>query len=149
MRYAISKALVYSLMQDEYFRSLSEVDKEYIASKILDDVKGRMLEDIVLLEVSKTASKNEEVFKFKFDTGGEYDMVIYDKKVHACRIYEIKHSGEMNEKQVRYLLDDEKCQILQAKFGPIVGKYVLYRGENTDAFGVKYRNVEQFLCTLK
>jgi len=149
MRYAIAKALVYSLMQDEYFRSLSEVDKEYIASKILDDVKGRMLEDIVLLEVSKTAPKNEEVFKFKFDTGGEYDMVIYDKKAHACCIYEIKHSSEMNEKQVRYLLDDEKCQILQAKFGPIVGKYVLYRGENTDAFGVKYRNVEQFLCALK
>ena len=149
MRYAIAKALVHSLMQDEYFRSLSEEDKEYIASKILDDVKGRMLEDIVLLEVSKAVDKTQQVFKFKFDTGGEYDMVIYDKKAHTCRIYEIKHSSEINEKQVRYLLDDEKCQILQAKFGPIGGKYVLYRGENADAFGVQYRNVEQFLCALK
>ena len=149
MRYAIAKALVHSLMQDEYFRSLSEVDKEYIASKILDDVKGRMLEDIVLLEVSKAVDKTQQVFKFKFDTGGEYDMVIYDKKAHTCRIYEIKHSSEINEKQVRYLLDDEKCLILQAKFGPIVGKYVLYRGENAGAFGVQYRNVEQFLCALK
>ncbi|MBQ7049886.1 MAG: AAA family ATPase, partial [Firmicutes bacterium] len=112
MRYAIAKALVHSLMQDEYFRSLSEEDKEYIASKILDDVKGRMLEDIVLLEVSKAVDKTQQVFKFKFDTGGEYDMVIYDKKAHTCRIYEIKHSSEINEKQVRYLLDDEKCQIL-------------------------------------
>ena len=149
MRYAIAKALVHSLMQDEYFRSLSEEDKEYIASKILDDVKGRMLEDIVLLEVSKAVDRTQQVFKFKFDTGGEYDMVIYDKKAHTCRIYEIKHSSEINEKQVRYLLDDEKCQILQAKFGPIGGKYVLYRGENADAFGVQYRNVEQFLCALK
>jgi len=149
MRYAIAKALVHSLMQDEYFRSLSEVDKEYIASKILDDVKGRLLEDIVLLEVSKAVDKTQQVFKFKFDIGGEYDMVIYDKKAHTCRIYEIKHSSEINEKQVRYLLDDEKCQILQAKFGPIGGKYVLYRGENADAFGVQYRNVEQFLCALK
>ena len=149
MRYAIAKALVHSLMQDEYFRSLSEEDKEYIASKILDDVKGRMLEDIVLLEVSKAVDKTQQVFKFKFDIGGEYDMVIYDKKAHTCRIYEIKHSSEINEKQVRYLLDDEKCQILQAKFGPIGGKYVLYRGENADAFGVQYRNVEQFLCALK
>lgn len=149
MRYAIAKALVHSLMQDEYFRSLSEVDKEYIASKILDDVKGRMLEDIVLLEVSKAVDKTQQVFKFKIDIGGEYDMVIYDKKAHTCRIYEIKHSSEINEKQVRYLLDDEKCLILQAKFGPIVGKYVLYRGENAGAFGVQYRNVEQFLCALK
>ena len=108
-----------------------------------------MLEDIVLLEVSNAVDKTQQVFKFKFDTGGEYDMVIYDKKAHTCRIYEIKHSSEINEKQVRYLLDDEKCQILQAKFGPIGGKYVLYRGENADAFGVQYRNVEQFLCALK
>ena len=75
MRYAIAKALIYSLMQDEYFRSVSELDKEYIVSKILDDVKGRMLEDIVLLETFKAATGNEEVFKFKFDNGGEYDMV--------------------------------------------------------------------------
>ncbi len=149
MRYSIAKALVYSLMQDEYFRSISELDKDYIANKILDDVKGRMLEDIVLLEVSKAASKTEEVFKFKFDIGGEYDMVKYDKKTHTCRIYEIKHSSEIVKRQTRYLLDDEKCRILESKFGPISGKYVLYRGENTVGFGVQYLNVEQFLCELK
>ena len=149
MRYSIAKALVYSLMQDEYFRSISEQDKEYIANKILNDVKGRMLEDIVLLEVSKAASKTEEVFKFKFDIGGEYDMVVYDKKAHTCRIYEIKHSNAITEKQVRYLLDDEKCKIVESKFGPINGKFVLYRGENTTSYGVQYLNVEQFLYELK
>ena len=149
MRYSIAKALVYSLMQDEYFRSISEQDKEYIANKILNDVKGRMLEDIVLLEVSKAASKTEEVFKFKFDIGGEYDMVVYDKKAHTCRIYEIKHSNAITEKQVRYLLDDEKCKIVESKFGPINEKFVLYRGENTASYGVQYLNVEQFLYELK
>lgn len=79
MRYAIAKALVYSLMQDAYFASISEADKAYITGKILDDVKGRMLEDIVLLEVRKTAPSTMEAFKFKFDAGGEFDMVIYDK----------------------------------------------------------------------
>ena len=149
MRYSIAKALVYSLMQDEYFRSISERDKEYIADKILNDVKGRMLEDIVLLELSRTVPKTQEVFKFKFDIGGEYDMVLYDKMAHTCRIYEIKHSNVITEKQVRYLLDDEKCKIVEAKFGPISGKYVLYRGENTVGYGVQYLNVEQFLCELK
>ena len=149
MRYSIAKALVYSLMQDAYFRSISELDKEYIANKLLDDVKGRMLEDIVLLEVSKAAAKTEEVFKFKFDTGGEYDMVIYDKKAHTCRLYEIKHSSEIAERQTRYLMDEEKCKIAESKFGRISGKYVLYRGENTSAYGVQYLNVEQFLCGLK
>lgn len=149
MRYAIAKALVYSLMQDAYFASISEADKAYITGKILDDVKGRMLEDIVLLEVRKTAPSTMEAFKFKFDAGGEFDMVIYDKASKNCRIYEIKHSTEVNEKQTIHLRDAEKCQIIENRFGPISGKFVLYRGKDTFAEGVQYLNVENFLCGLK
>lgn len=149
MRYAIAKALVYSLMQDAYFASISEADKAYITGKILDDVKGRMLEDIVLLEVCKAAPSTMEAFKFKFDTGGEFDMVIYDKAGQNCRIYEIKHSTEVNEKQTIHLRDAEKCQIVENRFGPISGKFVLYRGKDTFAEGVQYLNVENFLCGLK
>ena len=149
MRYAIAKALVYSLMQDAYFASISEADKAYITGKILDDVKGRMLEDIVLLEVCKAAPSTMEAFKFKFDAGGEFDMVIYDKASRNCRIYEIKHSTEVNEKQTIHLRDAEKCQIIENRFGPISGKFVLYRGKDTLAEGVQYLNVENFLCGLK
>ena len=149
MRYAIAKALVYSLMQDAYFASISEADKAYITGKILDDVKGRMLEDIVLLEVRKTAPSTMEAFKFKFDAGGEFDMVIYDKASQNCRIYEVKHSTEANEKQTLHLRDAEKCQIVENRFGPISGKFVLYRGKDTFAEGVQYLNVENFLCGLK
>ena len=149
MRYAIAKALVYSLMQDAYFASISEADKAYITGKILDDVKGRMLEDIVLLEVRKTAPSTMEAFKFKFDAGGEFDMVIYDKTSQNCRIYEIKHSAKVNEKQTIHLRDAEKCQIVENRFGPISGKFVLYRGKDTFAEDVQYLNVENFLCGLK
>ncbi len=149
MRYAIARALVYSLMQDAYFASISEADKAYITGKILDDVKGRMLEDIVLLEVCKAAPSTMEAFKFKFDAGGEFDMVIYDKTSQNCRIYEIKHSAEVNEKQTIHLRDAEKCQIIEKRFGPISGKFVLYRGKDTFAEGVQYLNVENFLCGLK
>ena len=149
MRYAIAKALVYSLMQDAYFASIPETNKAYITGKILDDVKGRMLEDIVLLEVCKAAPSTMEAFKFKFDTGGEFDMVIYDKAGQNCRIYEIKHSTEVNEKQTIHLRDAEKCQIVENRFGPISGKFVLYRGKDTFAEGVQYLNVENFLCGLK
>ena len=149
MRYAIAKALVYSLMQDAYFASISEADKAYITGKILDDVKGRMLEDIVLLEVCKAAPSAMEAFKFKFDAGGEFDMVIYDKASRNCRIYEIKHSAKVNKKQTLHLRDAEKCQIIENRFGPISGKFVLYRGKDTFAEGVQYLNVENFLCGLK
>ena len=149
MRYSIAKALVYSLMQDKYFQTVSELDKEYIASKILDNVKGRMLEDIVLLETQKMTSRSKEVFRFKFDGGGEYDMVIYDRSTHTCELYEIKHSTEIVARQMRYLKDEERCRKVEMKFGAITGKYVLYRGDHKVIDGVQYLNVEQFLCNLQ
>lgn len=33
-------------------------------------LKGRMLEEIVLLEVNRVIPKNKEALKFKFDAGG-------------------------------------------------------------------------------
>ena len=148
MRYAIAKALVYSLMQDAYFAARPESDKQYIVAKILEDVKGRMLEDIVLLETSKSARRNKDVFKFKFDDGGEYDMVIYDKNTDSCRIYEINHSKKIVDRQTRYLRDEEKTARIEKRFGKIAGKYVLYRGENAETNGIQYVNVEEYLRNL-
>ena len=146
MRYSITKALVYSLIQDEYFINISEVDKQYIINKILNDVKGRMLEDIVLLEKIKYSSKDELVFKFKFSFGGEIDMVIYNSKENTCSLYEIKHSDKLSANQYRHLIDEEKCKIIESKFGKITGKYVLYRGKNCIVDDITYLNVEDYLC---
>ena len=38
---------------------------------IYDDIKGRMLEDIVILELKKLKRKNKEIFKFKFNSGAK------------------------------------------------------------------------------
>jgi hypothetical protein len=46
-------------------------------------------------------------------------------------------------------MDTEKCSIVEARFGEITGKYVLYRGENANIDDVQYLNVESFLCNLK
>ena len=37
-------------------------------------LKGRMLEEMVLLEVNRVIPKNKEALKFKFDAGGTYDL---------------------------------------------------------------------------
>lgn len=148
MRYSIAKALAYSLMQDEYFKSISAEDKKYITDKILSDVKGRMLEDIVLLEVSKTLPKNQEAFKYKFATGGEFDMVIVDKDDLTCKIYEIKHSDKVVDKQARFLLDKEKCDLIEFRYGKILDKCVLYRGKTQQVGEIHYKNVEEFLTEL-
>lgn len=149
MRYAIAKALVYSLMQDEYFSAIPEVDKKYITAKILDDVKGRMLEDIVLLETSIAAKKNKDVFKFKFDNGAEYDMVVFDSSDCNCCLYEIKHSDKIVKEQTKHLTDETRLNITSHRFGDIKGRYVIYRGKTTIADDIQYLNVEEYLNGLQ
>lgn len=148
MRYSIAKALVYSLLQDKSFNTISIEDKKYIIDKILGDVKGRMLEDIVLLEVNKMLKKEYNVFKYKFATGGEFDMVIVNQEDPSCQIFEIKHSDKIVERQIRYLLDEDKCKTLEFQYGKIVSKTVLYRGKTKKVGDIQYQNVEEFLRNL-
>ncbi len=149
MRYVQAQALVHELMKDSVFGELSQSEKRYVADRILEEVRGRMLEDIVLFETARALPKKQyEVFKLRF-TSGEYDMVIWDSKQNRCTLYEIKHSTTYADPQARHLRDEEKLNIAGHKFGRIVGRYVLYNGESLDTKdGIAYRNVEEFLKKL-
>lgn len=145
MRYCQAQALVHALLKDPQFSALSEYEKTQVTDRILEEVRGRMMEDIVLLETMKAADKNHRVFKLQFEVG-EFDMVIYDQKENCCEIFEIKHSSEQVPLQYRHLIDEDKCQRTEQRFGPIQGRYVLYRGDDIQLEnGVQYRNVEAFL----
>lgn len=148
MRYCQAQALVYSLMQDETFGQLTEDEKTFITDRILEEVRGRMLEDIVLLETMKALGRNYDVFKYQFATG-EYDMLIYGRNERGCAAYEIKHSDKCVSEQSRHLRNENMLLLTTPRFGTLEGRYVLYLGENKDTDdGIAYRNAEQFLKAL-
>ena len=148
MRYCQAQALVHVLMKDELFLTLGEKEQKSVADRILEEVRGRMLEEIVLLETMKAAGKHQRVFKLQF-ADGEFDMVVYDEEQDCCEIYEVKHSGQQVPAQYRHLLNTEKCRLTERRFGQIAERTVLYRGEDMQLEnGVKYRNVEEYLQTL-
>ena len=148
MRYCQAQALVHSLAKDELLASLSEKEKAMVSERILEEVRGRMMEEIVLLETFKSAKKNKRVFKLTFSVG-EFDMVIYDSKENTCECYEIKHSVQIVPAQTKYLIDEEKLNQTSKRFGKISKRCVLYRGEDTVLEnGIEYRNVEAYLKEL-
>ncbi len=150
LRYSQAEALVKSLMQDEMFRELSLKERNRVTTRIIDEIKGRMMEDIVLLE-TKLSKKNCEVFRLQFAVG-EFDMVVFNPEEGSCEIYEIKHSKEVVPQQCRHLLDEQKCKETEFRYGPINGKYVIYRGAATTLLeageDVFYLNVEEYLKKL-
>lgn len=147
MRYSQAKELVQSLLEDGEFQELSIDERNAVIERILSDIKGRMMEDIVLLE-TKIANPKKQVFQLQFSVG-EFDMVVADNANATCEIYEVKHSKEQEKEQFRHLIDEEKLKNTEFRYGKITKRMVIYRGENaTLENGIEYRNVEDYLKSL-
>ena len=147
LRYAQAKALIESLLLDPAFSDLSINERNMIQDRILSEIMGRMMEDAVLLE-TKLAKPKKQVFVLQFAVG-EFDMVVFDPAAGSCEIYEIKHSAKIVPEQMHHLIDAEKCRMTEHRFGPITGKYVIYRGPAGIVDDVQYLNVEAYLCDIR
>lgn len=148
MRYCQAQALIFSLMKDDIFKTYPITKRKEICELILKEVRGRMLEEIVLLETIKTLPKNKKAFKLLFAVG-EFDMVIADTEALTCEIFEIKHTDHVYEGQYKNLVNEEKCKATEFEYGTITRKTVLYRGENREINGIHYVNVVRYLENLR
>ena len=148
MRYCQAQALLHVLMKNTTFKTASEREKKLVGDRILEEVRGRMMEDIVLLETSRSLPKGKRAFKLTM-SASEFDMVIYDDEHDTCELYEVKHSAEIVEHQYHVLTDEDECALVEKKYGTIIKKCVLYRGKPTTLDnGIEYQNVDEYLKQL-
>ena len=146
LRYSQAGALIRGLMKDISFQNISAHDRKRITDRILDEIRGRMMEEIVLLE-TQAAMPDKEVFTLKFSIG-EFDMVIVDPEEVTCEIFEIKHSTKAVPEQYRHLKDEAKCNAAEFRYGTVTRKCVIYRGATMQTEGIEYINVEEYLNGL-
>ena len=147
LRYAQAEAFARSLLEDETFFSLPLEKRKAVLSRVLSEIRGRMMEEIVLLE-SKMGNPGKEVFQLQF-ASGEFDMVIFDEESSSCEVYEIKHSEKIAKEQYRHLIDEDKLEKTAWRYGKITRRAVIYRGEATKLDnGIEYLNVEDYLKSL-
>jgi len=151
MRYCQAEALVKAMLKDAAFSRADPAERTFVAERILENVRGRMLEEIVLLETMaanpkpKDIFEGREIFKLMF-ANGEFDMVVRDLRTGTCEICEIKHSREAVDDQFRHLVDTDKCAQVERLFGRISARKVYYRGPGfVHPRGVEYVNVEGHL----
>ena len=154
MRFCQAETLVRAMMKDSSFAAEPPEEQEYVTGRVLDDVRGRMLEDIVLMETLAVTPRpreifsGREVFKLQFESG-EFDMVVRNLDARTCELFEVKHSKERTDEQFRHLVDADLVSRTEKAFGRVSSRIVLYRGADFDhPDGVAYRNVETYLKNL-
>ena len=97
MRYAQAEAITTNMLLEPEFQELPVKERQRILDRLLSEIRGRMMEDIVLLE-TKIAYPKKKVFKLQFAID-EFDMVVFDPKELNCEIYEVKYSREAVKEQ--------------------------------------------------
>ena len=80
-----------TLLHDPVFNQIPERDRALARKRILEEVSGRMIEEIELLDTLRAARANQNMFRLRL-AGGVFDMVVYDKESDTCECNEIKHS---------------------------------------------------------
>ena len=146
MRYSQAESLVRQLLLDEEFQNISAADRARILERILNEIRGRMMEEIILLE-TKMAYPDKYVFRLQFAVG-EFDMVVLDNEAVTTEIFEIKHSSKAIPEQYKHLNDRQKCEATEFRFGSITRKAVIYCGESFVDGEIHYLNVEEYLRSL-
>ncbi len=126
MRYCQVQTLVQELVNGDRFAPLSQVEKRELAERILMEVRGRMLEEMVLMETEKALSGRYQVFKMQLATG-EFDMVVYDTEENNCTLCEVRGTNGAARNRFRRVPDAEKYRQIERRFGSIRERIMLCR----------------------
>ena len=148
LRYFQATALIDSLATDGMISRLDDAKRSRMFAMIRDMISGQILEEAVIYDTMRSLGRGFRVFKL-FMPSGEVDMVVQDTESGDCVLVEVKHSVRRNDAQFRHLVSESTRDCVEGSFGRIVGRYVLYRGEDAEARrGVRYLNVENYLVNL-
>lgn len=148
MRYCQVERLVQNLTNGERFASLSQVEKKELSEQILMEVRGRMLEEMVLMETEKALSGRYQVFKMQLATGA-FDMVVYDTEENNCTLCEVRGTKAVAKNRFRRVPDAEKYRQIERRFGTIKERIMLCRDPQLmGADGNNYCRIEDYLRSL-
>jgi hypothetical protein len=159
LRYSQAKEIVRVLLEGNALGNLDDMTRAEISKRLLSDIKGQMLEDIVKTDLVMNPifqkDRINEVFdvyrirKFGSDSG-EFDITICNAQTKAACVMEVKHSDKQVPEQTKHLKNEELCKEFEKRTGcRIVRRMVIYNGPDTYLPGetpIYYANASDFLC---
>lgn len=154
MVYAQAEVLIQELSDNQYWNDLCQIeDRERFIERADQFVKGELLENIILAEtyqyLQMADPKRYYVSQLSLilptHQNAEADMLCVDKKKGEVYVFEIKHSSQRVKEQARHLTNPEFGKYIEANFGRIKMKAILYLGPDYHEKDIDYFNAEKFL----
>lgn len=148
LRYGQCEMVLDAMRTSDELREYSRPVMNAILRKLDEDVRGRILEDIVSLQTARTFSgRNYDIETVRNNaTGQEADLVVSDSRNMRCAAFEVKHSSSAVPEQWKHLSSEDFCRYIESNTGvPVMAKAVIYTGRSRTTKDGEYINVEEYL----
>lgn len=148
LRYAQMTKEIELFASSAVLQQFSPASREFLAQKLKEDIKGRMLENILFYQLAKDKSVTDSYIVQKYKANGhEADICLIPKEKRGAFLFEVKHTTTPVLEQARHLLDKTFVHQFENQFGKkVVGKAVIYRGKShCGKKGIYFANAEDML----
>lgn len=151
IRYNQSIKTINSIYQYRAQLRLSNEQFEQLRVKLIQDITGRILEEVIILNLMKVYGK-ENVFQIQsLNMNGEIDIAIQTK--HGLMLYEVKLNSQQINNQARWLVDKQFIRFVEDKLiTKVIRKTIIYTGKTLDTTInndlIHYVNATEFLLLL-
>ena len=149
MRYCHVDAAIDTLCENSRIKKeYSQDDIDVVSTKIREDIEGRLIEDIALLDIRNSYKSNDKVTVYKYRYGNsEYDLALLNRQTEEAVVFEVKRSAERVPFQKKHLQNIELREEFERVTGcKIIGSAVLYSGNTCkDEDGFLYINSSEVL----
>ena len=154
MIYCHATELIKILTDNQNWHELEqcgEDNKEAFIRRIDKQVKGDILENLILFDTYQALGKNYYVTKIRRKQDSkEVDVVATDKKTKDTYLFEVKYADFIDESdQTKNLSNREFMNYISERFGQIKGRFVIYNGQYeplSDGMGdIHYVSAEDYL----
>ncbi len=133
----------------EILSNSTSTSKDDLYNQILEDIEGRLLEEVIVVNMIQLYGDIYEVYKYESDIG-ETDIVVEEKGTNRIDLIEVKRSSQIiPEYQAKWLIDKSiENELTQDKGKSIQNRYIFYLGKTQDiVFNntiIKYINTFEF-----
>ena len=166
LRYRQLQTMLDLLKEDSSFLNINTKMKNDIIEHISDRVEGPLIEHNIICHLlyKYKDNPNIQITQYHLTEGGEFDLVLGDKKASNLMIFEIKRgdNNSIKKKWYRWLLNESNiCDkiIDDLKYLKVIDKYLLFNGttdlnklikdDNDEDVNIKHLNMEEFLLNIK
>ncbi len=151
LRFSRLQSLIHEWLKAPCFAELSLAALHQLEKQLTDVVLEQLMKDLLLLETLKSLPSDGAEHPRAFAVhakSDDFDLVITTEDGRGCRVFRVVHRTEASPELTQAFTDATMCAAIEARYGEIKEKAVIYLGSDRTDHDIHWINAENYLKGL-